>query len=167
MAVGNAKTDICTLFTDIPKSGATQLPSSTSGHRPPTCRPSPASPRGLPQGSAAGVPLLTGTNKDEGDAFAPSCCSSAPPRGWKYKLLPRCLSDRATRKAALQRPDYLAPVRSTEKRMFSAGSPRTTGSLPETPTKGGTILERNIADIYVILDARGQAPSVHMRWQCA
>ena len=86
-------------------------------------------------------------------------------KGWEYKLLLHavfptgphvrpCFSGRTTSRLSA------APKR----RMFSAGSPRMSGSLPETPTKGGTFLEQNIADIYVILDARGQAPLVRMRW---
>ena len=66
----------------------------------------------------------------------------------------RCLSDRATRKAVLQRPDYLAPVRSTEATHALSRLSTHYWFTAETPSKGGTFLERNIADTYVILDAR-------------
>ena len=76
----------------------------------------------------------------------------------------RCLSDRATRKAVLQRPEYLALVRSTKATHVLSRLSTHYWFTAETPSTGGTFLERNIADTYVILDARGQAPSVHMRW---
>ena len=65
-------------------------------------------------------------------------------------LLRAVLHDRASRKAAFQRPDD----------RFSAQYQL---RCAETPTNASVLLEQNLADIYVILDARGQTPSVPMR----
>ena len=114
VAVGDAKTDIRTLFSDIPKSGATKLhrlllvtvhrhadlplPVQEAFHRGPwqACRSSPAQTRT----KAMRLRPRAALRHSQGVGVR------APPS--------RCLSDRATRKAVLQRPDYITPVRSTE-----------------------------------------------------
>lgn len=122
VAVGAAETDLRTLFSDVSRVWG-HLMTIVYFWSPTTDTPDLPLPvqEAFARGSVAGVPLLTGTNEDEGDAFVPIVPFFDTLTGWEYKLFLRALfPDRATRKAVLQRPDYLAPARGTDAtRVFS------------------------------------------------